>query len=147
MNGEHSSRAKKPEIVENGQKIYWVSSWAWVILTILMLTLGIRAWVKEPSTEKPPTPPTATAPAPKYGYAPKTEVVDIVPGYEYVAEYRGYRRISFTPKGGCVQITRPDGLQYMDCPGVNISNPPTAEGVFTIRAMDTPVRVIVVLEK
>lgn len=143
---EHTSRAKKPEIVENGQKIYGVSSWAWVIFTILMLTLGIRAWVKVPSTPKPPQPPTAMAPASAMQKMPVTETVTVSPGIEFVLPTKDWEWVSFDPKGGCVHITRPDGIKYTDCEGMNTHMPPLrVRGEYVITAVDKEVRVVIVL--
>lgn len=145
---EHTSRAKKPEIVENGQKIYGVSSWAWVIFTILMLTLGIRAWVKVPSTPKPPQPPTAMAPASASAMQkmPVTETVTVSPGIEFVLPTKDWEWVSFDPKGGCVHITRPDGIKYTDCEGMNTHMPPLrVRGEYVITAVDKEVRVVIVL--
>ena len=120
-----------------------------VIYSVVILAVAgysFVGWVKKPS---PPPPPVNKSAAPGYEgiVPPETRIIDLVPGEEGVVSSRGYRRVSFDPKGGCIVITRPDGHQDTDCPGMSISAPPTNGGEFIIRPVNGPVRVVVVLQK
>ena len=145
---EELHSAKEKRFVDEGQKIFkWIPAAA-IVAFLLIVVIQVKS-CKEERAKDPPPPPVNKSAAPGYEgiVPPETRIIDLVPGEEGVVSSRGYRRVSFDPKGGCIIITRPDGHSYTDCPGMSISGPSTDGGEFIIRPVDGPVRVVVVLQK